>query len=196
MSETFAKWYDKFMNPLEQGAFRGIRGDLIKRASGNVLELGSGTGINFPFYREVQSVIAIEPNPAMIHRSLMKKELASVPIEILQSSAEELPFPDHSFDTVVATLVFCTIPNVEKALQEIHRICNPNGKILLFEHVLMKNPVLRKMQIHLTPFWSKVCDGCCLDRDTASVLQEHGFHMIELKKYYRGLFVMMELRNY
>jgi ubiquinone/menaquinone biosynthesis C-methylase UbiE len=195
MSETFAKWYDKFMNPLEQGAFREIRKDLIQRASGKVLELGSGTGINFPFYQDVQSVIAIEPNPSMIQHSLMKKEIASVPIEILQSSAEELPFPDHSFDTVVATLVFCTIQNVEKALQEIHRICKPNGKILLFEHVLMKNPVLRKIQIHLTPFWSKICDGCCLDRDTVSVLHKHGFRIIELQKYYRGLFVMMELRN-
>ena len=195
MSETFAKWYDKFMNPLEQGAFRKIRRDLIQRASGKVLELGSGTGINFPLYKDVQSVIAIEPNPSMIHHSLVKKEIASVPIEIHQSSAEELPFPDHSFDTVVATLVFCTIPNVEQALQEMHRVCKPGGKILLFEHVLMKNPILGKMQIHLTPFWSKICDGCCLDRDTVSVLQKQGFRMIELKEYYRGLFVMMELRN-
>jgi ubiquinone/menaquinone biosynthesis C-methylase UbiE len=196
MSETFARWYDPLMNPLEEKAFKKIRLDLLRRASGRVIELGSGTGINFPLYKDVHSVTAIEPSPYMIERSLEKKEKASVPITVLQESAEVLPFSEHSFDTVVATLVFCTIPNVEQALQEMHRVCKPGGKILLFEHVLLENLVLGKIQTRLTPFWSKICDGCCLDRDTVSVVQQKGFELMDLKKYYRGLFVMMELRNH
>ncbi|MBB6444292.1 class I SAM-dependent methyltransferase [Bacillus benzoevorans] len=196
MSENFAKWYDPLMNPLEQTVFKKIRQDLIQRANGRVMELGSGTGINFPLYKDVENVTAIEPNPYMIQRSLNKKEKASVPITVLQQSAEELPFSDHSFDTVIATLVFCTIPNVEQALQEVHRVCKPGGKILLFEHVLMENPVLGKIQTRLTPYWSKICDGCCLDRDTVSVVRQQGFEMVELKQYYRGLFIMMEFQNH
>ena len=195
VSQTFAKWYDVFMRPLERGSFKKIRTDLLSRAEGKVIELGSGTGINFPLYQQVRSVTAIEPNQYMIERSLKNKELALVPIEIIQTNAEQLPFEDHTYDTVVATLVFCTIPNVERALQEMKRICKPNGKILLFEHVKMDNPFLANMQNILTPFWKKICDGCCLNRDTISVLKSQGFHVFEIKKYYRGLFVTMEIKN-
>ena len=184
------------MNPLESGTFKDIRRDLISRAKGKVIELGSGTGVNFPFYQNVKSVTAIEPNPYMIQRSERNKKMASVPIEIIQTSAERLPFEDHAYDTVVATLVFCTIPDVEKALNEVRRICKSNGKILLFEHVKMEQPILANMQIILTPFWKKVCDGCCLNRETVRVLKSNGFHIVEMKKFYRGLFVMIEIQNH
>ena len=196
MNRNFPKWYDQFMNPLEHGTFKGIRADLIQRASGEVIEIGSGTGINFPFYREVTSVTAIEPNPYMIQQAKSKQEKATVPIDMIQADAEELPFADHTFDTVVATLVFCTIPNVEKALEEMKRICKPNGKILLFEHVKMDNPFLANLQMMLTPLWKRICDGCCLNRDTVSVLESKGFNIVELKKFYRGLFVMIEIHNH
>ena len=195
MSQGFPKWYDRFMYPLEKGSFKQIRNDLINKASGQVLELGAGTGINFPLYKNVKSVTAIEPNPFMIEQSLVNQKKAIVPIRVIQSSAEELPFETNSFDTVIATLVFCTIPNVEDALNEMHRICKPNGKILLFEHVKMDQPILAKMQMYLTPFWKKVCDGCCLDRETVGVLESKGFKIIKLNKFYKGLFVTMEIQN-
>lgn len=132
MSRLFAKWYDFFMNPLERKKFKGIRNELMKKAIGNVLELGAGTGINFPLYEYnvVEKVTAIEPSPYMNKRSAAKIQQAAVPIEIVQASAEELPFADNTFDTVVATLVFCTIPNPEKALLELKRVCKPDGRIL------------------------------------------------------------------
>lgn len=193
VSQTFAKWYDFFMYPLEQGKFKQIRGELLKKAHGKVIEIGAGTGINFPLYKRVESVTAIEPSSFMIERSKKNLHAASVPIDIIQSGAEKLPFSDHTFDTVVATLVFCTIPDTEKSLQEIKRICKPNGKILLFEHVKMDNPYLARLQKQLTPYWSKICDGCQLDRETVQTVTANGFHLIELKKYYHGLFVTMEL---
>ncbi|MFD0829335.1 class I SAM-dependent methyltransferase [Neobacillus sp. M.A.Huq-85] len=195
MSRSFAKWYDFFMSPLENKKFNGIRKELLSKAGGSVLELGSGTGINFPLYTEAEKVTAIEPSPYMIEQSLEKKKQSVVPIELVQASAEEIPFADHTFDTVVATLVFCTIPNAEKAMLEMKRVSKPDGKILLFEHVKMENRVLAALQEGLTPVWKKICDGCCLNRDTLELLIANGFDVTEVKKYYRDLFIFAEAIN-
>lgn len=195
MSSKFAKWYDIFMSPLEQRKFKRVRCELLKGASGKVLELGSGTGINFPLYDNVDTVIAIEPSQPMIDQSLSKQKSAVVPIEIVHASAENLPFEDCTFDTVVATLVFCTIPNVEMAINEVKRVCKPDGKILLFEHVKMENPVLSKMQESLTPFWKKVCDGCCLNRETLKAFTNQGLEIERVEHFYKDLFVVATLRN-
>lgn len=183
------------MSPLENKKFNGIRKDLLSRAGGSVLELGSGTGINFPLYDAPEKVIAIEPSPDMMEKSLEKQKQAVVPIELVQASAEELPFADDTFDTVVATLVFCTIPNPEKAMVEMKRVCKPDGKILLFEHVKMKNRFLAALQEVLTPVWKKICDGCCLNRDTLDLLKSHSFDVKEVQKFYRDLFIFAEAIN-
>lgn len=183
------------MSPLENRKFKRIRSELLKDARGKVLELGSGTGVNFPLYSNCDSVIAIEPSQHMINTSLTKRKLSSVPIEIIQASAENLPFENHTFDTVVATLVFCTIPNVDKAINELKRVCKPDGKILLFEHVKMENPVLSKMQENLTPFWKKICDGCCLDRETLRKLTSYDLKIEKVEYIYKDLFVVAVLKN-
>lgn len=193
MSKNFAKWYDFFMNPLEQGKFKTIRKELLCEARGMVLEIGSGTGINFPIYENAETVYAIEPNPAMIEKSITKKENAVVPIEIINAGAEQLPFEDNSFDTVVATLVFCTIPNVDSALKEIKRVLKPGGTILFFEHVKMENRFLAGLQDFLTPAWKRICDGCCLNRNTHQLLKSHSLEIIEKKDYYNGLFVVFKV---
>ncbi|MEH7439926.1 class I SAM-dependent methyltransferase [Neobacillus drentensis] len=195
MSRLFAKWYDFFMNPLEKKKFKRIRNELISKAEGNVLEIGAGTGINFPLYKGVEKVTAIEPSPHMIECSLLKTKQAVVPIEIVQASAEELPFADNTFDTVVATLVFCTIPNPEKALLELKRVCKPEGSILLFEHVKMKNRFLGYLQDWLTPAWKKVCDGCCLNRNTMELFQAHEVLINRIETYYSDLFITVEAFN-
>lgn len=195
MSTVFPTLYDFFMKPLEKRKFISIRSQLLAKASGKVLELGSGTGINFPLYRDVQSVIAIEPNPYMSDRATENKAHANVPVEIVQAGAEKLPFEDHSFDTVVATLVFCTIPDPEMAMQEMKRVCKPNGTILMFEHVKMRTPFLSKLQDWLTPAWKKVCDGCCLNRETEKLIKQNGLSIIDKKEFYSGLFITMEILN-
>jgi ubiquinone/menaquinone biosynthesis C-methylase UbiE len=195
VSRLFANWYDFFMKPLEKKKFKRIRKELLSKATGNVLELGSGTGINFPLYKEAVTVTAIEPSQHMIERSLLKQKQACVPIDIVQASAEELPFAADTFDTVIATLVFCTIPNPEKAIIEIKRVCKSDGKLLLFEHVKMQDRFLSSLQDWLTPAWKKICDGCCLNRNTIDLLQDHNISMIKVQKYYRDLFVCAEAVN-
>ncbi len=128
MGNAFPKWYDFFMSPLEKGRFKSIRKDLLQGANGSVLEIGSGTGINFPYYQSVAKVTAIEPSQHMIDRSSKRREMSAVPIQIIKESAERLPFVDNTFDTVVATLALCTIPNPEAALQEMKRVSNLKAK--------------------------------------------------------------------
>jgi len=195
LSRLFAKWYDFFMNPLERKKFYGIRKNLLSKASGMVLEIGSGTGINFPLYTVADKVVATDPSPYMIQLSRVKHQQSSVPIELVQANAEELPFADNTFDTVVATLVFCTIPNPEKALQEIRRVCKANGTILLFEHVKMENRFLAALQDLLTPAWKKLCDGCCLNRDTMALLKKNELQIKETKNYFNTLFIFAEAAN-
>ncbi|MFL6560228.1 MAG: class I SAM-dependent methyltransferase, partial [Bacillus sp. (in: firmicutes)] len=195
LSRIFANWYDFFMNPLEKKKFKRIRKELLSKATGNVLELGSGTGINFPFYQKAEKVTAIEPSHYMIERSFSKLKESVVPIEVVQASAEKLPFAENTFDTVVATLVFCTIPDPEKAILEMKRVCKFEGKILLFEHVRMQNRLLSTLQDWLTPAWKKICDGCCLNRNTLDLLMAHDISIIKVQKYYRDLFVFAEAKN-
>ncbi len=131
----------------------------------------------------------------MSGRAFENKSHATVPIEIVQAGAENLPFEDDTFDTVVATLVFCTIPDAEKAILEMKRVCKPNGTILMFEHVKMRNPFLSKLQDWLTPAWNKVCDGCCLNRETEKLVKDNGLIIMDRKEFYRGLFIVMEIKN-
>lgn len=194
VSQSFAKWYDFFMAPLEQRKFKGIRKELLNNARGKVLEIGSGTGINFPYYVAAESVTAIEPSEYMIEQSHSKKKLSSVPLEVVNANAGQLPFEDDTFDTIVATLVLCTIPDVDKALKEIKRVCKPEGTILVFEHVKMDDRFLAALQGLLTPFWKRICDGCCLNRDTITCLKMNGFSFIKMRKYYKGLFIVAELK--
>lgn len=182
------------MIPLEKKKFKDIRQQLLSKATGRVLEIGAGTGINFPLYKSADKVVAIEPSEHMIKKSETKRNHAKIPIEIIQTGAERLPFEDHSFDTVVATLVFCTIPNPEQALEEIKRVCKPEGKILFFEHVKMENRFLAGLQDWLTPAWKKICDGCCLNRNTLGLIKAHHLSVMKVENYYNGLFISVEAK--
>jgi len=195
MSYWFPRIYDHLMGPLEQKIFKEIRKKLIGKAKGKVLEIGSGTGINFPFYDQADQVIAVEPEPLMLKQSLHRVKLAKIPIEVIEAGGEQLPFADHEFDTVVVTLVLCTIPNPKKALKEIRRVCKVDGQILLFEHVKIDHQVFGPLQDWLTPLWKRICDGCCLNRDTIHSLKEAGFKILSIEKYYKGIFITIEARN-
>ena len=119
------------MKPFERSRFYQIRKSIAGNARGTVLEIGSGTGINFPFYRQADSVAAIEPDEAMRKRSLQRAAKAKVPIRTYAAKAEALPFGDDVFDSVVATLVFCTIPEPEKAFRSLWGMVKPGGKLAI-----------------------------------------------------------------
>lgn len=193
MGSCFSHLYDTAMQPFERLQFKKIRKELVGKAKGQVLEIGAGTGLNFPYYYQVEQVDAIDPEPFMVKKSLKRKREALVPIQTHLAEAEKLPFADHTFDTVVATLVFCTIPNPEQAIKEMIRVSKPNAQILLFEHVRMEQKLLAKVQDWLTPVWKKVCDGCHLNRNTLALLRHDDLSVEHMKSYYHGLFFVVEV---
>lgn len=196
MGSLFPKIYDMAMKPLEATRFKKVRTELIRNARGNVLEIGSGTGINFSYYQQAKRVTAIEPNPKMSSRAIRRGRNAHVPITLYEAHAETLPFSDNSFDTIISTLVFCTIPDPLLALKEIQRVSKPDATILFFEHVKMKQPNLAKAQDLLNPLWEKVCDGCQINRDTLSMIFDSGICVEEIESLYGGLFLSIKCKKY
>ncbi|WP_207953202.1 class I SAM-dependent methyltransferase [Paenibacillus agricola] len=95
----------------------------------------------------------------------------------------------------VCTLVFCTIPNPIKALEEIRRVCKPEGQILLFEHVKIKNRFFGQLQEWFTPFWKRICDGCHLNRNTLELVRQEGFKVTSIQRYYKDIFLVIEAIN-
>ncbi|WP_077356380.1 class I SAM-dependent methyltransferase [Virgibacillus halodenitrificans] len=195
MGKLFARLYDPIMKPLEKIKFNSIRRELLSHATGQVLEVGSGTGVNFPYYKHVDCVDAIEPNQQMIQHAKKNIVSSNVPIAIHQARAEQLPFERSVFDSVVSTLVFCTIPDPLQALEEIRRVSKPGAPILFFEHVRMKQPLLAQAQDMLTPAWKNICDGCHLNRDIVSFLGQAGLEVDRINRYYKGLFLMIKCKN-
>jgi ubiquinone/menaquinone biosynthesis C-methylase UbiE len=191
MERWCAALYDTVMAPLERGGFHAIRKQLLRQAHGRVLEIGAGTGVNFPYYTAAEHVIALDPEPSMVARSLRRAKHATVPIEVIVARAEALPFPDHTFDTVVSTLVFCTIPEPRQALCELRRISTPEGTALFFEHVRVHRPLAGRLQEWLTPVWKHVAGGCHLNRDTLALLTQAGFTVTCIAPRYKEWFLVI-----
>lgn len=190
MSQLFASTYDWVMGPLERGPFRSLREALLHEANGLVLEIGAGTGINFPLYRNADGIVALEPDLDMLQRSRPRQASASAHIESVAARAEALPFPAACFDTVVATLVLCTVRNPLVTVREITRVLKPGGSLFLFEHVRLHRPALAAMQDFLTPAWKHVAGGCHLNRDTVPLLEREGYAVNRLGGWAGGLFTV------
>lgn len=195
MTNTFAKYYDKAMAPLEKKYITAWRKKLLDQATGKILEIGGGTGINFPLYNKCDEVITIEPNPYMIEKALVRSQQANVPIQIIKNKAEHLPFPNHHFDTIVITLVLCSVDNMKQVIQECKRVLKPNGKLLVLEHIKMEQPFLAGLQHLLTPAWKHIADGCHLNRNPEVIIKECGFDIISSKKYLSSLVISLIARS-
>lgn len=195
MAKFNPQLYDIGMKPLEKSRINRIRKKIAGNVQGQVLEIGSGTGANFPFYEQAHSVHAIEPDDGMRKRSLVLAGKAKVPIQTYEAKAENLPFPADTFDAVVSTLVFCTIPAPEEALEELKRVSKPGARLLFFEHVRIGKAPWGTIQDTLTPLWSKAFAGCHLNRDTLKAIQDSGLRVAEVKTYYKGLFMEIECIN-
>src|SRR5213594_1343369 len=126
----FAAVYDRINAAMERGFMRPVREELVGSARGRVLEIGCGTGANFRYYRDgATEVIATEPDPYMLERAARRAKEAGRPIELRQAPAEALPFADRSFDTVLSTLVLCTVRDPSRALAEMRRVLAANGEL-------------------------------------------------------------------
>ena len=149
------------------------RRSLLAGVSGKVLEIGFGTGLNLPYYpNTIEQLTVVDPNPGM--RSIAQPRLNSVafPVEFCVLSGEALPMPDNSFDCVVSTWTLCSIPKVEQALQEVHRVLKPGGRFFFVEHGLSDDPKVQPWQHRLTPIQRVIADGCHLDRNIRQLVEQ------------------------
>jgi len=180
MSWLLAPLYDFLMKDAESAGLGQWRQALLDEAQGRVLEIGGGTGVNLSHYPDgLKEVIITEPDPGM-KRQLNKKFIHSnrSNFEVIEASAEELPFDDESFDTAVSTLVLCTVKNPKKSLSEIFRILKPGGKLLFLEHVhAHDNPGRALWQRRIEPLWKHIAGGCHLTRDTLQSIEQAGLRI-------------------
>jgi ubiquinone/menaquinone biosynthesis C-methylase UbiE len=178
----FAALYDRMATSAERRWMGGRRRRLLAGASGAVLEIGGGTGANLPHYRDVDLVTVAEPDPFMRKRLSQKLADARVPVEVSEAGAEALPFPDGSVDTVVSTLVLCTVPDQGSALDEIRRVLRPGGRLLFIEHVRAEGSAAR-WQDRLEPLWRRLFGGCHPNRDTVAAFEESGFEIESFESF-------------
>ena len=182
----FAALYDLIQRPAEKKFLRSHRAYLTGNAAGRVLDIGAGTGINFAYYPAEAEVIGIEPDPYMLRRAQARADRLGRQVKLLAESAEQLPFPDGAFNTAVATLVFCTIAEPERALGELRRVLRPGGQLRFLEHVRAKTPGWQRFQDFMTPVWRRIGAGCHPNRDTVSAIERAGFRIEELQHYAFG----------
>lgn len=181
---AFAALYDRGLKATEEAGLREMRRQLLAGAGGRVLELGAGTGVNLDLYPDaVEDLVLVEPDPHMAKRMRARLAESARTATVVEASAERLPFEDDSFDTAVATLVLCTIPDPEAALAEAARVLKPGGQLLFVEHVRAEDPGLARWQDRLEKPWRFLGDGCHCNRDTVATISASRF---EIETIWRG----------
>ncbi len=184
-SWLMAQFYDRIIKDAETKCLGKWRKELLSNLSGEVLEIGCGTGINLDYYpNTVTHLTLLEPDPNM--RKKLQEKIAfqtqtKFVIEILDSKAESIPSLDNSFDAVISTLVLCSVKNQNKVLSEVYRVLNSNGEFIFIEHILANNnPKRLKWQQRLEPIWKVISCGCHITRPTENMMIKAGFSFSEI----------------
>lgn len=155
-----------------------FRRRIVGAAEGRVLEIGIGSGLNLPLYgASVGSVIGLEPSSELLRRARPRATAASIPMMLLDASAEAIPLDKASVDTVVTTWTLCTIPDASRALAEMRRVLKPGGALLFIEHGRAPEPGIARWQDRLDPLWSYLAGGCHLNRKMDDLLSAAGFRI-------------------
>src|SRR5215467_2712166 len=177
----FAATYDSFSRKSEEAGLRDIRHGLVAEADGRVLEIGAGTGANLQHYDgSIESLVLTEPEPAMLRR-LQRKTTEQAPLaKVLRAPAEDLPFEDGSFDTVISTLVLCGVDDQERAVREIRRVLRPGGRLLFLEHVRSDDPALARFQDRMN-WLNRIVVQCDCNRPTLSTIEAAAFNVSGLE---------------
>ena len=174
-------FYDRWVLPpildlvMRQSQLEKYRREVVATASGRVLEVGVGSGLNFPLYgKQVETVVGIDPSPRLLAIARRRADSAGVHAEFLLGSATAIPLADSTVDTVVMTWTLCSIPDPLAALREMRRV----------EHGLSPEPGIERWQHRLNAIWCHVAGGCHLDRKMDDLIRSAGFNMIELRTEY------------
>lgn len=163
-----------------------LREGIVRKAAGNVLEIGIGTGLNLRHYsRNVKKITGIDPSADFLEICAERARESHITINLVQGRAEQMPFSDHEFDTVVTTWTLCSINDIRLALNEVRRTLKPCGKFLFLEHGRSGDHIVVRLQDVFTPITKLSC-GCRINRPIADLLQKAGFET-DLDTRYAGL---------
>ncbi len=180
--------YDRFMQGSEEACLTEWRGELLAGIAGDVLEVGAGTGANLRHYPEgVERLVATEPDPYMVAK-LRRRAAgtrwgaagsdAAKGLEIVETEVERMPFADASFDAVVATLVLCSVGDLDRSIAEIRRVLKPGGALVYLEHVAAEDrPDRYVWQRRVEPVWKRIAGNCHLTRRTGAAIRSGGFEI-------------------
>jgi ubiquinone/menaquinone biosynthesis C-methylase UbiE len=192
MNSVAAKRYDRGLWFLEKLSLKRLRRELLRNTEGNILEVGVGTGANLPYYASDRHIIGIDRNPDLLAGAATRVNGRSCPL--LCADAQQLPFGDDLFDTIVGTLVFCCISNPDQALGEIRRVLRHDGRLLLLEHVRGQAPISRRLTDWLHPLWFAIQGECHLNRETAAAVEDAGFNIVHISQHGWGVLQLMHAR--
>ena len=175
----YAALYDRLTRPMEEGGLARRRGQLLSVARGRVLEVGGGTGANLAHYPADVTLTVLEPDGAMRRRMLARDPA----LAIIPTCTEDADFPPDSFDTVVCTLVLCTVDDLGGALARIPSWLRPDRQLLFLEHV-HAGGARGRLQTLATPVWSRVVPGCRLDRDPVVAMRAAGLAVTDCERFH------------
>ena len=185
-------FYDRFiLPPLTHWAcghpqLAWHRAALIPAARGQVLEIGVGSALNLDYYNaaSISSLTGVDPSQQLLAYAEKRTDRVTFPVNLITASAESLPIPERSIDTIVVTFSLCTIPDVAAALEEMRRVLKPTGRLLFCEHGLAPDVSVQRWQRRLDPLWNKIAGGCHLSRDIPRLLSDAKFQCAELQSAY------------
>lgn len=185
-------WYEERVLPVIIDRICGLRqmqkqrAKVVPLASGTVLEIGIGSGLNLPWYdpAKVDRLYGLEPSAGMQRRAKRRAVETGLEVEFIDLPGEQIPLPDGSVDTVLVTYTLCTIPDVATALQGMRRVLRPGGRLLYCEHGRSPDPDVRRWQDRLNGAWSRVAGGCNMNRDIPALLSSAGFEIDDDQRRY------------
>ncbi len=185
---VFAALYDRMMRRGEERSMGKRRRELVANAHGRTLEIGAGTGANIPHYPDaLQELILAEPFEPMRRRLERKLSANGRSASTLDAAAEAIPLEDESLDTVVSTLVLCTVDFPDIVLTEVGRVLRPGGQFLFIEHVRSHSPRVARWQDRLETPWRRFGAGCRCNRDTIASITAAGFSSQHEEVHWRGV---------
>ena len=162
------------------------REKIVPHATGDVLEVGFGSGLNLPYYdkEKVRKVFGLEPSEGMRELAVEVIDESELDVELIDLPGEEIPLEDASVDTVLITYTLCTIPDTAAALQGMRRVLKPGGKLLFCEHGKAPDVDVRKWQNRVNPLWSRIAGGCNMNRDIPAIIEDAGFRITQDERMY------------
>ena len=179
-------FYDMIMSPLEGSLLKKMRLEIMPQAEGDVLEVGIGTGANGPFYRyeRIRSLTGLDWK----YSPELEKHYPPEKFKFVSADIEQIPFANDTFDSVVATLILCTV-DIEKSLNEVMRVLKPGGNFIFIEHVRPVGLLAGKAFDAFNTVWPKLANGCNLNRQTSKALFQSGFADISYQQKLGGIFL-------